>query len=228
MSGPSSVDLGVITRLEGVLAAVGPVDGLDIVDVGCGEGAIVAGYDPFISDAENAWTACGAGRLRLARATADAIPQADGSADIVLFVFSLHHIPQNALASALEKARRLLRPKGMLCVAEPIAEGPAQYVMELYHDETVVRRDAASALVRYATPVFSSERILYFDEKRTVSDFDEFARQAIAGVRYNDYTEDDVLSPHVRHRFSQMASAHGGRFDQPVRVNIFAGAATAQ
>ena len=155
------------------------------------------------------------------------IPEADGSADVVLFVFSLHHVPQAALEPALKTARRLLKPSGKLCVAEPIAEGPAQYVMELYHDETAVRRDAASALTRYAAPAFGSERILYFDEQRRMSDFEAFAEQAITGVRFNDYNEEDVLSPQVRRRFEEMVKAYDGRFDQPVRINLFAGPATA-
>ena len=231
MPGPHSVDLGVLTRLEGLLAAIGPVEGLRIVDVGCGEGrlarelatrgATVSGYDPFLEEPETAWVREGSGALRLARSAADAIPEPDASADVVLFVFSLHHVPKAKLGPALKEARRLLKPSGRLCVAEPLAEGPAQYVMELYHDETAVRRDATSSLQAYAAPAFESERILYFEEVRKVDDFDAYAEQAIAGMRYNGYTEDDVLAPQVRRRFAEMTAAHDGRFDQPVRINLF-------
>ena len=84
-----------------MLATVGPVDGLDIIDMGCGEGQLeralanrgarVTGCDPFI--AETGWTTQGAGSYRLVKAAADAIPVPDQSADLVLFVFSLHHVP---------------------------------------------------------------------------------------------------------------------------------------
>ena len=242
MAGAPSVDLGAMTRVEGLLAAIGPIAGLRIVDIGCGEGEIarefarqgatVAGYDPFLGELESDgpesdgpksdWIELGSGAYRLSKASADAIPEPDGSADVVLFVFSLHHVPQPKLATALAEARRLLKPSGRLCVAEPLAEGPGQYIMELYHDETAVRRDAASALEAYAAPSFGSERILYFDEPREAADFDAFAQQALAGTRFNGYTEAEVLSPQVRRRFAEMLAAHGGRFDQPVRINLFA------
>ena len=144
-------DLGPKSHLDALLATVGPVDGLRIIDIGCGEGQLtralaalgaqVTGYDPFIAETE--LTANGAGSFRLARAAADVIPEPDHEADLVLFVFSLHHVPAAKLDGALAEARRLLRPSGRLYVAEPLAQGPHQYIMELFHDETAVRKTAA-------------------------------------------------------------------------------------
>ena len=54
-------------------------------------GARVTGCDPFI--AETAWTTHGSGSYRLVKAAADALSEPDQSADLVLFVFSLHHVP---------------------------------------------------------------------------------------------------------------------------------------
>jgi SAM-dependent methyltransferase len=223
------VDLGVMTRMEGILAAAGTVTGLHVVDIGCGEGEVaralagygarVSGFDPFVDD--QPWQDEGLGAWRLARAAADSIPEPDGSADLVIFVFSLHHVPRAQLAGALSEARRLLREGGRLIVAEPLAEGANHYVMEPYHDETAVRRAAADALVHHAAPNFSDERVLRFTEPRLYADFDAFAAVAIAGMRFNPYTEADVLAPEVRRRFAEMHRKRQGRFDQPVRVNIF-------
>ncbi len=101
MAQSSMSDLGAKSHLEALLATVGPVEGLRILDIGCGEGQLtralaalgaqVTGYDPFI--AETGPTAHGAGGYRLARAAADAIPEPDHEADLVLFVFSLDHVP---------------------------------------------------------------------------------------------------------------------------------------
>ncbi len=222
-------ELGTLSRMEGVLAALGDVTDKHVVDIGCGEGAmaralaeqgaIVAGYDPFIEGSGDA--ACGAGRYRLSQARADAIPQADGSADIVLFVFSLHHVPHDTMPSAIAEARRLLAPGGTLCVAEPVAEGPAQYVMAPYHDETVVRAQALAALGDHAAPFFEAETVLSFSEPRRFDDFDGYAAEAIGNLRYNDYQEADILSAEVRERFAEMMARHQGRFDQPVRINLF-------
>ena len=147
-------DLGAKSHLDALLETVGQVSGLEVVDIGCGEGhltralaalgARVTGCDPFIS--ETGWTAHKSGSYRLLKASADALPMADATADLVLFVFSLHHVPAAKLDAALAEARRVLGPAGRLYVAEPVAEGPHQYVMELFHDETSVRKAAADAL----------------------------------------------------------------------------------
>ena len=94
-------DLGTKSHLDALLATVGKVEGLRVVDIGCGEGqmaralaalgADVTGYDPFIEGTEP--VAHGAGRFRLVRASADAIPEPNQSTDLVLFIFSLHHVP---------------------------------------------------------------------------------------------------------------------------------------
>src|SRR5215471_21384575 len=153
MTESPTCDLGLLSHLDALLATVGAVEGLRVIDIGCGEGhmaralaklgADVTGYDPFIEATEPA--VHGAGRFRLVRASADAIPEPDQSADLVLFIFSLHHVPAAKLQGALAEARRILRPLGRLYVAEPLAQGPHQYVMELFHDETLVRKAAAEA-----------------------------------------------------------------------------------
>jgi SAM-dependent methyltransferase len=229
MTRSSLRDLGAASHVEALLATVGPVAGLRILDIGCGEGQLtralaklgarVTGYDPFI--AETAWTAHGAGSYRLAKAAADAIPEPDHEADLVLFVFSLHHVPAAKLQGALAEARRLLRPSGRLYVAEPLAQGPHHYVMELFHDETAVRKAAAEALVRFARPNFATDDIAIYTEQRSFSDFDAFAERMIANMRFNGYSKEAVLAPAVRTRFAEMAAVYGGRLDQPVRIDCF-------
>jgi len=222
-------DLGTVSHLDALLATIGPVRGLRIIDIGCGEGALtralaklgaqVTGYDPFIAEA--ALTPHGAGSYRLAKAAADTIPESDHKADVVLFVFSLHHVPEARLEGALMQARRLLRPSGRLYVAEPLAQGPHQYIMELFHDETAVRKAAAEALVRFARPRFAAHEILAYTDRRKFSDFGSFADRMIANMRFNGYTREAVLAPAVRRRFDETLAAHGGAFDQPVRVDCF-------
>jgi SAM-dependent methyltransferase len=231
---PSIKDLGAKSHLEALLATVGPVAGLRIVDVGCGEGqlardlaargAIVTGYDPLID--ETAPTVLGAGSFSLRRAQADSIPESGHTADLVLFVFSLHHVPGEKLAGALAEARRLLRPSGRLYVAEPLPQGPHQFIIELFHDETAVRKAAAAALVRFARPLFASDQVATYTEARRYSNFDAFSERMIAGMRFNGYSRDAVLAPAVRRRFAEANAAHGGRFDQPVRVDCFGGECT--
>jgi ubiquinone/menaquinone biosynthesis C-methylase UbiE len=222
-------NLGAKSHLDALLETVGSVSGLEIVDIGCGEGHLtralaargagVTGCDPFVS--ETGWTAHKSGSYRLLKASADGLPIDDAAADLVLFVFSLHHVPAAKLDAALAEAKRVLRPSGRLYVAEPVAEGPHQYVMELFHDETSVRKAAADALSRSARPRFATSRMSRYIDPRHFTDFDDFAGRMIANMRFNDYTEDAVRAPAVRDRFAETFAAHGGNFDQPVRIDYF-------
>ncbi|MGO9047058.1 MAG: class I SAM-dependent methyltransferase [Xanthobacteraceae bacterium] len=222
-------DLGAKSHVDAVLATIGPVAGLRIIDVGCGEGqmsralaalgADVVGYDPFIEETEP--TAHGAGKFRLVRAAADAIPEPDQSADLVLFIFSLHHVPGAKLAGALAEARRVLRPSGRLYVAEPLPQGPHQYIMELFHDETAVRKSAAEALKQFARPRFAIDQVSTYTDARRYSDFEAFAERMIANMRFNGYSREAVLAPAVRRRFDETYAASGDKFDQPVRIDCF-------
>ena len=229
MAEPLGKDLGALSHLDALLATVGPVTGLRIIDIGCGEGQLaralakrgahVTGCDPFIT--ETALTEDGAGSYRLVRAAADAIPAPDHHADLVTFVFSLHHVAAGKLEAALAQACRLLRPSGRLYVAEPLAEGPHQYVIELFHDETMARKAAAAALARFARPLFGAAKTSTYFDRREIPDFDSFAERMIANMRFNGYTREAVLAPAVRQRFAEAHARNCGRFDQPVRIDCF-------
>jgi len=233
MTEPLIRDLGAKSHLDALLTTVGTVEGLRVIDIGCGEGqmaralaklgADVSGYDPFIEGTEPA--VHGAGRFRLVRASADAIPEPDQSADLVLFIFSLHHVPGTKLQGALAEARRILRPSGRLYVAEPLAQGPHQYVMELFHDETAVRKAAAESLAHFARPRFAIDDISTYADMRRYATFDAFAERMIANMRFNGYSKEAVLAPAVRRRFDETFAASGDKFDQPVRIDCFGPAA---
>jgi ubiquinone/menaquinone biosynthesis C-methylase UbiE len=222
-------DLGAKSHLDALVAMVGEIEGLRVIDIGCGEGhmaralaalgADVTGYDPFIEGTEPAVD--GTGRFRLVKAPADAIPEPDQSADLVLFIFSLHHVPGAKLQGALAEARRILRPSGRLYVAEPLAKGPHQYVMELFHDETAVRKAAAEALAHFARPHFAVDDISTYADTRRYASFDAFAELMIANMRFNKYSKEAVLAPAVRRRFDETFAASRGKFDQPVRIDCF-------
>jgi ubiquinone/menaquinone biosynthesis C-methylase UbiE len=225
----SADELGLRTHGEAVLQTLGPLQGLELIDVGCGEGqnalamaaagARIRGFDPFIAGKD--WTNHGTGSFQLVRASADALPADDRSADAVLFIFSLHHVPQPKLAAALAEARRALKPSGRLLVAEPLARGPSHYVSAPFHDETAVRAAAAAALKAYAAPHFGKHRILSYTERRRWDSFDSYAKRMLRNRRFNGYTEEAVLAPEVRRRFDEMFCAGDGTFDQPVRIDLF-------
>jgi SAM-dependent methyltransferase len=130
--------------------------GKDVVDIGCGGGALVrdlaaAGARPIgieISDEQLASARArdnGSGARYLV-GRAEALPLDDGSVDVVVFMRSLHHVPAEHLQDGLREARRVLRPGGAVYVAEPLADGDFFALTSLVEDELEVRRAAQAAL----------------------------------------------------------------------------------
>src|SRR4051794_40809676 len=116
--------------LDEMLPAGDPV----VVDVGCGDGALVRhlarrgaraigveiGTEPLARGRAHEPV----GGERYLEGGAQALPLDDASADMVVFANSLHHVPAALLETALAEAARVLRPGGVVYVQEPLADGP--------------------------------------------------------------------------------------------------------
>lgn len=134
--------------------------GKDVVDIGCGGGALVrelSARGARVTGVEVTAEQL-APALARARETADAtetryllgraqeLPLEDASVDVAVFMRTLHHVPAPELLGALREARRVLRPDGIAYVAEPLAEGDYYALTSLVEDEFEVRRAAQEAL----------------------------------------------------------------------------------
>lgn len=144
-----------IRRNPDVLTDTLAVAGKQLIDVGCGNGHLVrhlARHGAQVLGVE-----CSPRQLAAAHAAArvadetivegagQALPAADASADIVVFFNSLHHIPGEHMATALNEACRVLRADGVVYVAEPLAEGEFFALCRAVDDETQVRAARRSA-----------------------------------------------------------------------------------
>ena len=203
-----------------------------VVDVGCGDGSLVrhlarrgaraigveVGAEPLARARAHQPVA----GERYERGAAETLPLGDGSADVVVFANSLHHVPSDSLDAALAEAARVLRPGGLLYVQEPLAEGPYFELLRPVDDETAVRAAAHAAIGRAGRHGLRHERELPFDVEVVHPDFASFrdrvvladAARAAAFAR----REDDL-----RERFERTArrDADGGfRFVQPMRVDV--------
>lgn len=211
----AATDRGETTSLA-LLTEHVPLDGLHLVDVGCGgmafsrqlaeSGASVLAVDPDPVQAQQNRAAAPVPGLRFEEAGAAALPAADASLDGVVFSFSLHHVPEAEHAAAFAEARRVLKPGGFLCVIEPTG-GPLNDVMRLFHDEDAERAAAWRALETLAVPHFAS-RVEYAYHSPIVFDaWEDFAAQ-YAGKTFNeDYGEADVRRPEVREAFERAGGA---------------------
>jgi ubiquinone/menaquinone biosynthesis C-methylase UbiE len=149
----------VISDFE-MLERLVPPSGRDVVDVGCGGGALVRALSDRgaraigveISESQMAGAVeqdDGRGARYLV-GRAERLPLDDASADVVVFMRSLHHVPVAELGAALREARRVIRPGGAVYVAEPLAEGDFFELTRIVDDETEVRAAAQAALAEAA------------------------------------------------------------------------------
>lgn len=138
------------------LAAHVELQDRSVVDVGCGAGELVRwlrgrGAEPvgvecgdimraraLEADPENS--------LDYVNAVGQDLPFEDDTFDVVTFIYSLHHVPTDEMVNALAEAHRVVRPGGVVYVAEPVAAGLGHQVSRLIDDETTVRADAQRAL----------------------------------------------------------------------------------
>ncbi|MGI9643139.1 MAG: class I SAM-dependent methyltransferase [Acidimicrobiia bacterium] len=222
-------DLGDLTDVEAVSKIV-DVDGLDLLDVGCGsgtvarliadKGAVVRGIEPDPVQAEQNRAADLVENVTLDEGRAEAVAAADDSYDGVMFLRSLHHVPRESMDQALQEAARVLRPDGFLLVVEPGMACSHFEMMQPFHDEGEVRTLAQEALARTADGLFADrEEYLCMQHPRYES-FDALVDR-MTGMSFNDITREMIDVPEVRARFEAERSDDGYVFEQPILINLY-------
>ena len=162
-----------------VLSGLVPLRGRTVVDVGCGDGALVkqlreAGADVIgvDIDVERAREADPDGRYETGGA--ERIPLDDASVDVAILMRSLHHVPDPH--AAFPELRRVVRD--VVYVAEPIPRGEFFELVSLVDDETEALMNAQAAIARAAgfERVHTTEYELAF----RVDDFDVVRERVVA------------------------------------------------
>jgi len=172
-----------------VLDATLPEGAPVVVDVGCGDGALVRhlarrgataiGVEIGAEPLARARAHTPVGDERYEHGGAQALPLDDASADAVVFSNSLHHVPGELLDTALAEAARVLRPGGLLYVQEPVAEGPYFELLRPIDDETAVRAAAHAAIGRADAHGLRHEREERFDADVVHPDFASFRDRVV-------------------------------------------------
>ena len=214
------------------LAALVPVDGRRIVDIGCGDGALVRALtrrDGIVTGIEIDARALAPARAaptmaneRYLEGRAEALPLDDRSVDLVVFFNSLHHVPVGLLDAALGEAARVLVPDGILFVLEPIASGAYFELTRLVEDETFVRAKAYEALAGAPAHGLVAMAEETYRNPLVFKDFETFEARMIAV----EPARATVVAEHrasLRRNFEASAdvAADGYCFYQPARINLF-------
>jgi len=216
---------GPVRRTTEVVAAFLPVSGRRILEVGCGEGALLGwarrrGAEAFGIEVEP-------GRLERARRSlggdgllvgvGEALPFADSCFDAVLYHNSFHHVPVDAQTEALVEAARVLRAGGRLLVLEPLAEGEYFELLRPLEDETAIRALARQVLARAGDLGLEPETELVYDQLVVRRSVDELLEALVAA----DPTRAARLSaarPAIEAAFARLGEAgeNGKSFRQPM------------
>lgn len=225
-------DFGECTNLEAIDRLL-EVSGLDILDIGCGAGALaralaergarVLAVEPDPVQAAKNRQAPPAPGVTFVEAGAEALPVGDRSVDGAIFCFSLHHVPAAAMETALAEALRVLRPEsGFLFVIEPVMTGSYAELMRPFHDETEARRLARDAVAHFAGPRFAEARGIHYRQWLTHTEYETFLAEKL-GTTYNDHRREMVDIPEVRAIFESGRIGDGYRFEQIIQANLFRG-----
>jgi ubiquinone/menaquinone biosynthesis C-methylase UbiE len=214
-----------------VLAALVPVAGRDIVELGCGAAKLartllerhpdsrVTGLE--VDERQHAKNlASPQPGLQFVSAGAQSIPATDASFDVALMLKSLHHVPMPQMARALTEVARVLRPRGHLYVSEPVYHGPLNDVVRLFNDEGVVRA-AAQAAVDAALTIGVWEQVAErcFEMPVSFKDFADF-EQRMMRPTFADHRIDDAKLAEVNAAFTPHVKTDGAHFTRPMHVRV--------
>ena len=152
---------------------------------------------------------------------AQEIALADASVDHVIMLKSLHHVPGALLPRSLEEVHRVLKPGGRAYLSEPIATGPFNDILRLFHNETEVRRNAFDAIQAVVTSGrFELLEQIFFNELRIFEGFADFSDQILA-ITHTHFEIDEPLLARIKSAFEEHLDQRGlAEFHAPQRVDL--------
>jgi ubiquinone/menaquinone biosynthesis C-methylase UbiE len=224
-------DLSVLERL------VEP-NGKDVLDIGCGGGALVRDLAARgarvigveISEEQLAPALAGdrgtGARYLVGRA--QELPLDDASMDVAVFMRALHHVPPADLTQGLREACRVLRPGGVVYVAEPLAEGDYFALTSLVEDELEVREAAQKALEQATLAGLDRVTTFEYDVRLCLADLAAFRARTVSADPGRAPIF-DARQPDLAEAFQRLGEAGerpGERcFLQPMRADVLRQAA---
>jgi ubiquinone/menaquinone biosynthesis C-methylase UbiE len=158
-----------------------PLDKQRIIDVGCGNGDTVrwlaargaraTGLDSR-EMLEKARSCPPCGTEDYVAGGAQKMPFGDGTADIILYQASFHHVPAEAMAGAGRECRRVLKSGGRAVFVEPVYRAGAYCeVTSLVDDESELLNKSYAVIVSLAGSGLAMEKEEFFYVERSFADY---------------------------------------------------------
>lgn len=206
------------------------LDDKDILDLGCGNGrhsrdiaargrgrTVLALEVDEIQHKKNLEIK-NASNLMFALGSAEAIPAANSSFDIVFLFKSLHHVPD--MGKAMQEIHRVLKPGGYTYISEPFHQGDFMEIVRLFHNEQKVQELAFEA-IRDAVKqgLFEPVKEDFFNSPLDYSGFEDFEDKHM-NVSYREHHVSAEVRAEVKRRFESHVSREGPHFVQPIRVDL--------
>jgi len=208
-----------------------PLDKLHVVELGCGAaamarallarcpGARVSAFDVDTRQLARL-QAEPVARLTVAPGGAQQVPLADGVADMVWMLKSLHHVPVPDMDQALREARRLLRPGGWLCVSEPVYGGLLNEIVRQFNDEGRVRAEAQRAVDRaLAGGGWVSAAECWFEMPVSWSSFEEFEARMMHPT-HTEHRLDEAVMQATRAAWQRLAPGGALQTTRPQHLRL--------
>ena len=207
--------------------------GKDVVDIGCGGGALVreltahgariVGVEVSEQQLAAAVAQDQGNGARYLVGEAQRLPLDEASADLAVFMRTLHHVPQPSMLDALREARRVLRAGGLVYVAEPLTQGDFFELVSLVEDELEVRRAAQHVLARATAAGLERVTTVDYDVRVCIRDL-AMLRKRIVSVDPQRAQVFDACRAELADAFARLGEPgdHEGErcFLQPMRADV--------
>lgn len=202
--------------------------GKTIVDIGCGigdfvrwlasEGADVTGVDiPELIAQAKAFPKTA--NEKYLEGGAQQMPFPDSYADVVSFMASLHHVPEEHFNDAIKECARVLKPKGLAIFIEPSLEEGCYYELaRLWHDETEIQQKAYKALKNAPDYRLVPVAEIFFYMERSLG---HFIKTMNIYVDNPTYRESLIRQAEAIVKKAEKEGKEKDLFKSTIRVNVF-------
>jgi ubiquinone/menaquinone biosynthesis C-methylase UbiE len=152
------------------------------------------------------------------------IPLPDGSADLVIMLKSLHHVPIELLSQGFREIHRVLKNNGRVYISEPVFDGAFNEILKMFNNEEQVRKSAFEAIKQEVNSGrFDLVEEIHFLSRSQFDDFKAF-EERILNATHSEFNVSAELKQAVMNKFNQHSAASDGSrvFLNPMRVDILA------